>query len=111
MKVKNLLILIICTICVAISANYGVSAEASADVVPVAADGVEEAGPEAGKIDLNRADAAMLTALPGIGPKTAQKITDYREANGPFSSVEELLNVTGIGPAKLEKIRLLVTVS
>ena len=111
MKAKNLVLVILCTIFVAISANYGLSAEPPAGAVPVAADGVEEAGAEAGKIDLNQADAEMLTALPGVGPKTAQKIADYREANGPFRSVDDLLNVKGIGPAKLEKVRMLVTVS
>ena len=61
-----------------------------------------------GPVDLNRATAAELDALPGIGPATAQAIVDHREANGPFASVDDLEAVRGIGPAKLEAIRPLV---
>ena len=61
-----------------------------------------------GPVDLNRATAAELDALPGIGPATAQAIVDHREANGPFVSVDDLEAVRGIGPAKLEAIRPLV---
>ena len=64
----------------------------------------------AGPIDLNRATAAELDSLPGIGPATAQAIVAHREANGPFSSVDDLENVRGIGPAKLEALRGSVTV-
>ena len=62
----------------------------------------------AGPVDLNRATAAELDLLPGIGPATAQAIVDHREANGPFASVDDLEAVRGIGPAKLEAIRPLV---
>jgi len=64
-----------------------------------------------GSIDLNRADAAALESLPGIGPKIAGEIIRHREERGRFSSVEDLLTVKGIGPAKLSAIRGLVTVS
>ena len=64
----------------------------------------------AGPVDLNRATAAELDLLPGIGPATAQAIVDHREANGPFASVDDLEAVRGIGPAKLEAIRPLVAV-
>lgn len=63
-----------------------------------------------GPVDVNRADAAELDALPGVGPATAQAIIDHREANGPFASVDELEQVRGIGPAKLDAMRSLVTV-
>jgi competence protein ComEA len=63
----------------------------------------------AGPVDLNSATAAELDLLPGIGPATAQAIVDHREANGPFASVDDLEAVRGIGPAKLEAIRPLVT--
>ena len=60
------------------------------------------------KISINTASLEQLCILPGIGAGTAQKIIDYRETNGLFRSVDELMNVKGIGPAKLEKIRDLI---
>lgn len=61
-------------------------------------------------IDLNTGSAEALTSLPSIGPVKAQAIVAYREQNGPFTSVEEITNVSGIGPATYENIRNLVTV-
>ena len=63
-----------------------------------------------GKVDLNRATAAELDALPGVGPSTAQKIVDDREANGPFKKVEDLMRVSGIGQKKFDALKDLVTV-
>jgi competence protein ComEA len=60
-------------------------------------------------IDLNRASADELDQLPGIGPATAQAIVAHRDQHGPFGSVDDLLDVRGIGPAKLDAIRGLVT--
>lgn len=62
------------------------------------------------RIDINRADAAALTALPGIGPGKAARIVAWREKNGPFRMTRELLKIRGIGPATLEKLAPLVTV-
>jgi comEA protein len=67
--------------------------------------------PLASSINLNIATLADLDKLPGIGPKTAQKIIDYRTKTGPFRSVDDLLNVSGIGPKTLEKIRPSVKVN
>lgn len=61
-------------------------------------------------VDLNRADRALLETLPGIGPVKAQAIVDWREANGGFGSVDDVLLVSGVGEVTLEKIRPLVTV-
>lgn len=61
-------------------------------------------------LDLNRATAAELEELPGVGPVTAGAIIAWREDNGEFTSVDELQEVSGIGPATLEKLRPLVTV-
>jgi len=58
-----------------------------------------------GKVNINTADRAALEALPGIGPELAQRILDYRQAHGPFAQISDLLNVTGIGPGILDKIR------
>ena len=58
-----------------------------------------------GRIDINTADAAQLQTLNGVGPVTAQRIIDYRNEHGRFSSVDDLLNVSGIGAKTLEKLR------
>ena len=65
---------------------------------------VQGASPS-GKININSADIETLKRLPGIGDVKAQTIVSYREKNGPFSSVEELLDVRGIGPATLDGFR------
>lgn len=59
-------------------------------------------------LDLNSASLEQLDALPGIGPTTAQKILDFRQAHGPFHSVAELDAVPGIGQGRLEQLKGLV---
>jgi len=81
------------------------------DPVPTAGGGVGGAGtpgPGGGRVSLNRADAAELEALPGIGPATASAIVAHRAQHGPFPTVEALEAVRGIGPAKMEALRDLV---
>lgn len=65
---------------------------------------------EPGLVNINTASATELEALPGVGEVIAQRIVDYRTQNGPFASVDELLDVSGIGPITLEEMRELVTV-
>lgn len=76
--------------------------------------GTNTAGPAANtlptRVSLNRAEAAELEALPGIGPTLARRIIEYREQHGPFRSVEELREVPGIGEARLRELRSWVTV-
>jgi competence protein ComEA len=62
------------------------------------------------KIDLNRAETWLLDALPGIGPGRAQAIIDYRNQNGPFHKIEDLLNIEGIGESTLDRMRDFITV-
>jgi comEA protein len=66
--------------------------------------------PQEGKININTADVDELMTLPGIGQVIAQRIVDFREEYGPFSTVEELLDVSGIGEKKLDAIKDLVYV-
>jgi len=61
-------------------------------------------------IDINTATTAQLETLPYIGSATAQRIVAYRETVGPFESIEEIMEVPGIGPATFEEIRGLITV-
>jgi competence protein ComEA len=68
------------------------------------------AAPEGEPLDLNTASVQALQALPGIGPILAQRIVDYRTRFGPFTRVEDLLKVEGIGPRTLERLRPFVTV-
>jgi competence protein ComEA len=61
-------------------------------------------------VDLNQATVAELDQLPGVGPSTARAIIDHRTRNGPFASVDDLLAVRGIGPAKLAELKPFVRV-
>lgn len=61
-------------------------------------------------VDINTATAQELTTIKGIGAKTAEKIVAYREANGPFKSVDDLTKVSGIKEKRLDKIRAELTV-
>lgn len=61
-------------------------------------------------VNINTADAAALETLPRVGPATAQKILDYREANGRFTQIDDLLGVTGIGEATFAGLKDRVTV-
>ena len=63
-----------------------------------------------GLVNINTADAAALETLPRVGPATAQKILDYRDANGPFTQIDDLMEVTGIGEATFAGMEDKVTV-
>jgi competence protein ComEA len=79
--------------------------------VPGAAPGLAPGAPGSGElINVNTADALTLEDLPGIGPVLSQTIVQHRTEHGPFTSVDQLEDVSGIGPATLEKLRPLVTV-
>ena len=65
---------------------------------------------DAAKININTASAEELTQLQGVGAKYAAKIVEYREQNGPFASEEDIMKISGIGPATLEKNKELIVV-
>ncbi|HYV18447.1 MAG TPA: helix-hairpin-helix domain-containing protein [Verrucomicrobiae bacterium] len=92
----------------AIAGLLAVALVATAALAPPALAAAAPAASE--KININAATADQLTALPGIGPSYAQRIVEYREKNGPFKKVEDLLNVTGIGEKTFEKIKDRITV-
>lgn len=62
-------------------------------------------------VNLNTATKADLEKLPGIGPSMAQRILDYRQKNGSFKKVEELMNIQGIGEKSFLKLKALITVT
>ena len=70
----------------------------------------EEIAPDFPPVDLNTATAEELDTLPGIGESLARRIIAYREANGPFGSIEEIMEVSGIGEAKFAELKDRVTV-
>jgi competence protein ComEA len=81
------------------------------DPLPPVSGGEPGGGEAAGAlININTAMEAELEALPRIGPKTAQRIVEYREANGPFGAIEDIQNVPGIGPATFDGLKDLITV-
>jgi competence protein ComEA len=61
-------------------------------------------------VNINTASLEELDSLPGVGPTTAQRIIDYRNENGPFTTIDEIMDVSGIGPSTFDEIKDLITV-
>jgi competence protein ComEA len=61
-------------------------------------------------VNLNTASSAQIEALPGVGASTAKRIIEYRDKNGGFKKIEELMNVKGIGEKSFLKLKPLITV-
>jgi competence protein ComEA len=76
-----------------------------APVVPARALPQDERPAATQVVNVNSATAAQFEALPGIGPSMAQRIVSYREKNGPFKKLEDLMNVQGIGEKSFLKLR------
>ena len=116
----------------AVTAAGGVTAKAYTDAINLAAplvDAVQVIVPRKGSpvargvsgpvgsqepegsalVNINTASASALDGLPGVGPATAKAIVETRSSKGPFASADDLLDVPGIGPAKLAQIRPLIT--
>ena len=107
----------------AVEAAGGLLPEASADSINLAAkvtdgDQIFVPGPgtdaqapqQDGRVAVNRASASELESLPGVGPVLAERIVAFRDEHGPFEVVEDLLDVPGIGEAKLSSLRDLVRI-
>ena len=62
------------------------------------------------KVNINTADQTLLETLPGIGPSKSQKILEYREKNGNFKSIEEIMNIAGIAEKTFENLKDLITI-
>lgn len=96
--------------------SVGVLAIACGLAPPAAMSGLEQSAdrettaPRDDKVELNTADQAALETLPGIGPRTAERIIEYRTENGGFEKTEELMNVRGIGERTFLRLRDLVEV-
>jgi competence protein ComEA len=83
---------------------------ATAAATAAGASGGGPSTPPSGPVNLNAATAEQLDTLDGVGPATAQKILEYRQQHGGFRSVDDLAQIAGIGPKKLEALRAQVTV-
>lgn len=79
------------------------AAASSASSAPAGADASSQAA--SGKVNINTAESSELQTLSGVGESKAKKIIDYRQTNGPFKSIEDLANVSGIGEKTVESLR------
>ena len=100
---KNLSRIVMLALLLALSVGIAVSHPQSTKSTTAAAKAAD-------LLDINSATKEQLDALPGVGPVTAAAIVAWRQANGRFTSVDQLADVDGIGPARLDKLRPLVRV-
>ncbi|MCI0396616.1 MAG: helix-hairpin-helix domain-containing protein [Chloroflexi bacterium] len=87
-----------------------VPSEGQAASVPVVSDPAASVQPAGGLVNINTATLEELDTLPGVGPSTAENIIEYRQANGPFATPDDIMDVPGIGEGKFEDIKDLITV-
>jgi competence protein ComEA len=82
--------------------------------MPVSAEPLQQSPAPAARaatIDLNTASVADLEGLPGVGRRTAERIVEHRQKNGPFKKIEELMNIKGIGEKSFLKLKPLISVA
>lgn len=101
-----IILLCVLFVCLSVGLFFGRNAPAQWNAIPVSPLGTQSG---ISAVDLNSADTAALMDLPGIGEVLAQKIIQYREANGPFESASQLLNIDGIGEETLENLLPYIT--
>jgi competence protein ComEA len=92
-------------------ASWMVAAPLSVHAQPATTDAAPKAAASSAVINLNTATAPQLETLPGIGPKMAVRIVEYRQKNGSFKKIEELMNVKGIGEKAFLKLKSRLTVA
>jgi competence protein ComEA len=90
---------------------FALAAGAAAPALAAAPAAPKAAASEARPVDLNSADSAALESVPGIGKSLSQRILAFREKNGPFQSVDDLLKVQGVGEKSIQKLRPYLTVA
>ena len=108
MRVLLMLLAVVAMAAIPAAAQQG-TAEKPAK--PAAADTSKPAATATAIVNLNTATQAQLESLPGLGPKVAERILEYRQKNGAFKKVEDLMNVKGIGEKSFLKLKPLITVS
>jgi competence protein ComEA len=94
--------------CLIVLVLIGVVPTLPSSAAPAAA---KPAASEARPVDLNTADSATLETVPGIGKSLSSRIVAFREKNGPFGTVDDLLKVQGVGEKSIQKLRPYLTVS
>jgi competence protein ComEA len=107
--IRSVLVLVF-GVCVALHPSVSSAQAASAEIPPRASQPAAKPAVPAGVLNINTASASELDALPGIGAKTAARIVEYRQKNGPFKKVEELMNVRGVGEKNFLKLKAQITV-
>jgi competence protein ComEA len=97
--------LVLVSALVLVLAVAGAALAAPAAPAPAAATTVSATATVGGKVNVNTADVKALMRLSGVGRRVAEKIVEYRQAHGPFKTVEDLRKVDGVGPALVDKNR------
>lgn len=107
----RVLLMLLAVVCMAAIPAAAQQAAAEKTAKPVAANPAKPAAAATPLVNLNTATQAQLESLPGLGPKVAERILEYRQKNGPFKKVENLMNVKGIGEKSFLKLKPLLSVT